>query len=457
MRSSDALTTVPAVANSTSGIALGNASTSGDNFAIAIGAEAKALHGCEIAIGYQAGTSTKVIGCWGIAIGANAKLDADRLGGISIGRNTCSLGNYSIAIGYGALQESRFDGQVTIGLESSTNGARSVSVGPQARSKADCNVTLGSSALTCATAAIAIGSSSCAMMADGIAIGDGACSTCTNAISIGATTQATRECNITIGNTSWTCGIGSIVIGSGSCSGTFNGGTQAVVIGNSIRGGDKVVAIGNNQNIDADRAIGIGVDSEEGGIQGINIGYNNDGNYFVFNKISLGSNLTTASSCSFNIGDCSTVCSSKCFSGSLGYLNTVNHSCSNVIGYNITTELDGTVHMNNVLALGQGASKIHSVGSTGGSVTIDWNNGNNQEITLTSSATLTFSNAISGGSYSLSVTQGGSGSYTITWPASVKWPGGSTPVLSTGPGLTDVASFIYNGTNFWSSIAYNFA
>jgi hypothetical protein len=40
------------------------------------------------------------------------------------------------------------------------------------------------------------------------------------------------------------------------------------------------------------------------------------------------------------------------------------------------------------------------------------------------------------------LTQDGSGSRAVTWPASVKWAGGTTPTLSTGANDVDIFSFI---------------
>lgn len=64
-------------------------------------------------------------------------------------------------------------------------------------------------------------------------------------------------------------------------------------------------------------------------------------------------------------------------------------------------------------------------------------------ITTTGNATLTMNGGESGGRYVMVVTYGGS--HTITFPANVKWPGGSyTP---TGSGK-DMITFVFDGTNF---------
>lgn len=75
-------------------------------------------------------------------------------------------------------------------------------------------------------------------------------------------------------------------------------------------------------------------------------------------------------------------------------------------------------------------------------------------ITLsTSITTLTFSNIPATGrvfSMTLFITQAGGGSKTITWPASVKWSGGTTPTLTTTNGKVDVITLVtFDGGTIW--------
>ena len=92
-----------------------------------------------------------------------------------------------------------------------------------------------------------------------------------------------------------------------------------------------------------------------------------------------------------------------------------------------------------------------------GATTVDWTNGQKQEISLTSSPTLTFSAPSGVGNFLLRVIQDGVGSRIITWPASVKWPGGSAPTLSTAASSIDIVSFYYNGTNYYGVASLAFA
>lgn len=94
----------------------------------------------------------------------------------------------------------------------------------------------------------------------------------------------------------------------------------------------------------------------------------------------------------------------------------------------------------------------------GPSYTVDWNNGQKQTITLTGNITTMNLTAPAGvGNFLLRVVQDGTGSRTITWPASVKWPGGTAPTLSTGANAEDIVTFYYNGTDYYGVASLNFS
>jgi len=59
---------------------------------------------------------------------------------------------------------------------------------------------------------------------------------------------------------------------------------------------------------------------------------------------------------------------------------------------------------------------------------------------VNSITTLTFSNPPAAGTLRWQITQGGAGSYTVAWPASVKWPSGTAPTLSTAAGKVDMVT-----------------
>ena len=83
----------------------------------------------------------------------------------------------------------------------------------------------------------------------------------------------------------------------------------------------------------------------------------------------------------------------------------------------------------------------------GATMTINWDNGNVQYVALTNNVTsLTLSNPKDGGRYALILLQDSTGSRTVAWPVSVKWPISTAPTLS-GANKLDVIAFIYDGTN----------
>jgi hypothetical protein len=101
-------------------------------------------------------------------------------------------------------------------------------------------------------------------------------------------------------------------------------------------------------------------------------------------------------------------------------------------------------------------SPLVSDGNTSTAITIDWSIGNEHSVTMTGNCTFTFSNPTSGMRLVL-VVYTGAGSFTATWPGTVKWPGGVAPVISVGASKTDVLSFFYDGTNYLGAFAQAFA
>ncbi len=48
----------------------------------------------------------------------------------------------------------------------------------------------------------------------------------------------------------------------------------------------------------------------------------------------------------------------------------------------------------------------------------------------------------------------GSGGFSRTWPATVKWFG-AEPTWATGAGKVNIANFYYDGTNYWGNGSVN--
>lgn len=98
------------------------------------------------------------------------------------------------------------------------------------------------------------------------------------------------------------------------------------------------------------------------------------------------------------------------------------------------------------------SSPYYDNGSSGAAKTIDWVNSNFQLVTLTANCTFTLSNPVTGSAYILVLKQDGTGSRLATWPATVKWAGGTAPTLTITASRSDVFSIIYNGANYFATV-----
>ena len=122
----------------------------------------------------------------------------------------------------------------------------------------------------------------------------------------------------------------------------------------------------------------------------------------------------------------------------------------------VLTSRDGVV--NEVVAAVDGKVSP-DVGTISGAVTLDRKAGGVQFMTLAGNVTsITFANWPASGTAStlrLVIAQDGTGSRTVTWPASVKWPGGTSPVLSTAANAVDIVDLASRdgGSTFHATIA----
>lgn len=91
--------------------------------------------------------------------------------------------------------------------------------------------------------------------------------------------------------------------------------------------------------------------------------------------------------------------------------------------------------------------------NTSTAYTIDIANGTVQILTLTGSCTFTFPTATAGKSFTLLLKQDGTGSRTVTWPSSVKWPSGTAPTITSTASKGDKYVFTGDGTYWWGSTA----
>jgi len=97
-------------------------------------------------------------------------------------------------------------------------------------------------------------------------------------------------------------------------------------------------------------------------------------------------------------------------------------------------------------------------GNSGTADTIDFGVGNKQKSTLTDNVTFTFTAPPGPCNLILKLVQDATGSRTVTWPATVKWPSnGTAPTLSTGANDVDIVSFYFDGTNYYGQAGLDFA
>jgi hypothetical protein len=92
--------------------------------------------------------------------------------------------------------------------------------------------------------------------------------------------------------------------------------------------------------------------------------------------------------------------------------------------------------------------------NTGTAYTIDLANGSVQYLTLTGNVTYTFPTPVAGRSFILIQRQDATGGRTVTWPASVDWPGAVAPTLTSTAQRVDKFVFTaIDGSNWLGSVA----
>lgn len=102
-------------------------------------------------------------------------------------------------------------------------------------------------------------------------------------------------------------------------------------------------------------------------------------------------------------------------------------------------------------ATGGGNETVVTNNNISGNFTVNLANGNVFNLTLTGNTTFTFNGATNGKacSFTIYLTQDGTGSRTVTWPGGTKWSGGA-PTLSTAGGSVDILVFeTLNGGSTW--------
>jgi hypothetical protein len=488
--------------NAAGSVAIGNATKSGSNYSVAIGnlscIDTSAVN--SVAIGNCAlnfAPDSVVIGsnvcnydssrCKSIAIGTNVRsaqcaiaIGNDYQAGSGVGENTVAIGNQhfnnqncTVNVGFCNYVAASGVGSVVIGHKNNSGGPVLPNGPENFKLIGTCNTIYpGATGTTVIGNFSSGGTGAC----DSVVIGNSASVGGPNSIAIG-TSVGSLACNQVV--------IGSLICkdSAANCSVVIGNNLREyapnnVVIGQNIEGYDssrcRSVAIGGDI-CHTQEGISIGQFIQNGTYRGFQIGYNlcknlgggsrtvrmgQDMCMFTDNgPIQFGTCNTSCSDWSIQIGENntfdSTICSANC-SSAIGHNNVNCHACSSILGVGITTVKANAAHVNNLVAFGQGASLTNDIGNVGTSATVNWNDSNNQSLTLIGSTTLTFSNPLSGANYQLEITQGGVGSYTITWPT-IKWMNATPPTLSTVVGRVDIVSLYYDGANYYGTYALNFA
>jgi hypothetical protein len=152
-----------------------------------------------------------------------------------------------------------------------------------------------------------------------------------------------------------------------------------------------------------------------------------------------------------------------------GTIATLN-STTGTIG-NFTTTLTGDVTISAgvatastatvaKLASAQEYTAAHNFNATtltsGNSIAWDLSANQVARLVLSTNGTMAdASNKVDGSVYILLVTQG-TGSNTLAWNATYKWPGGTAPTLTTGSAKSDIFTFISNGTSLFGVASQNY-
>jgi cell wall-associated NlpC family hydrolase len=104
------------------------------------------------------------------------------------------------------------------------------------------------------------------------------------------------------------------------------------------------------------------------------------------------------------------------------------------------------------LTITQHAGTITTDTPSAGAVTCNFATSDKHSVTLAASTTFTFSNPTAGQIVVIMIIQGGSGSYTATWPGTVDWGAAGAPTLSTAVNDIDIITMLYDGTKYRAGV-----
>lgn len=126
------------------------------------------------------------------------------------------------------------------------------------------------------------------------------------------------------------------------------------------------------------------------------------------------------------------------------------------------TTLTGTLTPNSTVAYGANYTELQNSITATSTTTVNCSLGNIFTVAMNASiTTLTISNVPASGrvfTLTLFLKQDGTGSRTVSWPGAIKWPGGTTPTLTTTANKTDVVTLTTfdAGTTWYGFSTLNF-
>ncbi len=146
-------------------------------------------------------------------------------------------------------------------------------------------------------------------------------------------------------------------------------------------------------------------------------------------------------------------------SSGLYWWNTLNHDA--YFGTNDTLRL--TLAANGEATFTKAAvTTPYDIGNSSTAFTVDFRNSNVQTLTMTGnvvSGGWTLSNPLNGQTVNIFITQDGTGSRTLGWPSSFKWPSGTAGTISTAAGTVDLLTLTYRSSTgfYYATLLKGFA
>lgn len=125
---------------------------------------------------------------------------------------------------------------------------------------------------------------------------------------------------------------------------------------------------------------------------------------------------------------------------------------SGVTAHSALTGLSADDHSAYLTVTGGGGDTVNTVAASGSTETLDLATGNFHDVTLSANCTLTLTGATNGVACQMMILlrQGTGAPWTVTWPGSVSWVGGSAPTLQTALNAWDIVTLVTrDGGTVW--------